>query len=172
MLGDEGILIDPPPMTPSDREEVMRLGLPTCILITNRDHVREALNLRNQYSCKIFIHKKDAGLIEINMDTTFHDGDRLPGGLLAVHIMNNKSPGETAFLLDQGQGILFLGDALIGHPAGQLNLMKPEKYSDFALAKEGIKVLLEFSFDTVFVGDGVSLMTGGRQALEDFINRM
>ena len=171
-LGDERIFIDPPPMTPRDREEVIRLGLPTCILITNRDHMREALNLRNEDSCSILIHEKDAELMDVKVDSTFHDGDQLPGGLLAVHILNNKSPGETAFLLEQDQGILFLGDALIGHPAGQLNLMKPEKYSDFALAKKGIRVLLEYPFDTVLVGDGVSFLTRGRQALEAFINRV
>lgn len=172
VLGENRILIDPPPMTPSDREELIHHGLPTCILITNKDHVREALTLWNQGSCSILIHEKDADLIEIKADGTFHDGDRLPGGLLAVHIVNNKSPGETAFLLEQDQGVLFLGDALIGHPAGRLNLMKPEKYSDCALAKKGIRVLLEYSFDTVLVGDGVSFLTGGKQAIEAFINRV
>ena len=170
-LGKEKVIIDPPPMTSDDQEQILRLGSPTCILITNRDHVREAQIIRNQYSCSAWIHEKDAPLIDIRADRTFRDGDRLPGGLVAVHVPDNKSPGETAFLLEQDNGILFLGDALIGNPPGQLNLMKPVKYADVAKAKKGIEVLLGFSFDSVLVGDGVSILTGGKRAMDEFMKR-
>ena len=36
-------------------------------------------------------------------------------------------------------------------------------------AKEGIKVLLGLSFDAVLVGDGVSILTQGKQAIQDFL---
>lgn len=170
-LGKEKVIIDPPPMTPGEQEQILRMGPPTCILITNRDHVREANNLRNRYSCKIWIHELDAPLIDIGADRTFQDGDRLPGALVAVHVPDNKSPGETAFLLERDNGILFLGDALIGNPAGQLNLMKPEKYADPAKARKGIRVLLGYNFDLVLVGDGVSVTIGGKQAVEEFMKR-
>ena len=166
VLGHDRIMIDPPPMTSADQEEISRQGPPTCILITNRDHVREAETLRNQFSCDLLIHEKDAPLIDIKADASYQGGDRLPGGLLAIHIPANKSPGETAFLLEQHNGILFLGDALISHPAGTLNLMKPEKYADVAKAKEGIGVLLGYRFESVFVGDGVSILTEDKNAVE------
>jgi len=170
-LGGDKVIIDPPPMTPGDQEKIHRLGPPNSILITNRDHVREAQNLRTQYSCSVWIHEQDAPLIEFKTDRTFRDGDCLPGGLVAVHVPDNKSPGETAFLLKRDNGILFLGDALIGKPPRELNLMNPEKYADYAKAKKGIGALLGHSFECVLVGDGVSLSTGGKQAVEDFMMR-
>jgi glyoxylase-like metal-dependent hydrolase (beta-lactamase superfamily II) len=167
----ERVMIDPPPIAPEDQEWLTKQGAITCIILTNRDHVREAQSFRMQFSTKVYIHEKDAPLIEIKADKTYRDGDRLPGGLMAVHIPNNKSPGETALFLNRGRGVLFLGDALIGKPPGQLNLMPADKYADVAKAREGIQVLLKYHYDAVLVGDGASILTGGRQVVEQFLER-
>ena len=66
-------------------------------------------------------------------------------------------------------GILILGNALIGKPPGRLNLLPPDKFVDPKKAKEGIKVLLQPSFDAVLVGDGASILTQGKQAIFDFL---
>ena len=163
------VIIDPPPMTPPDQDWVKKQGPVTCILLTNRDHVREAEGFRRQFSCRVLIHEKDAPLIELKADGTYRDGDRLPGGFVAVHVQNNKSPGETALFLERDRGTLILGDALIGKAPGQLNLMAADKYEDVAKAREGIGVLLNYRYDSVLVGDGVPILTGGRQAIEKFI---
>lgn len=167
----ERVIIDPPPISPEDQEWLTKQGAVTCVILTNRDHVREAQAIRTRFSAKVFIHEKDAPLVEIKADKTYREGDRLPGGLVAVHVPNNKSPGETALFLDRGRGVLFLGDALVGKPAGQLNLMPADKYADAAKAREGIRVLLEYHYDAVLVGDGSSILTGGRQAVEQFLER-
>ena len=39
------------------------------------------------------------------------------------------------------------------------------------MAKESVKVLLEYDFDTVLVGDGVSILRGGKEAVERFVQR-
>lgn len=169
--GQERVIMDPPPMTLEEQEWLRKQGQIACIVLTNRDHVREAQAFRTQFSTQIFVHEKDAPLLEIKVDKTYRDGDRLPGGLVAVHVPDNKSPGETALFLDRGKGVLFLGDALIGKPPGQLNLMPADKYADVAKAREGVRVLLKYHYDTVLVGDGASIQTGGRQAVEQFLER-
>jgi len=58
---------------------------------------------------------------------------------------------------------------LIGKPPGKLNLMAPEKYKDPSKAREGIRVLLNYKFDSILVGDGASVLTGGKQAVEEFL---
>jgi len=167
--GEERVIIDPPPMTLEDQEWLKKQGPVTCIILTNRDHVREAQAFRSQLSTRVFIHESDAPLIEIKADQTYRDGDRLPGRLIAVHVPDNKSPGETALFLSRAKGILFLGDALIGKPPGQLNLMSPDKYVDVTKAKQGIQVLLKYLYESVLVGDGASILTGGRQAVQEFL---
>lgn len=169
--GTEWVIIDPPPITSEEQEWLRKQGTITGIILTNRDHVREAQALRTQFSTKVLIHEKDASLIEIQVDKTYRDGEQLPGGLVAAHVPDNKSPGETALFLSRVKGVLFLGDALIGKPPGQLNLMQADKYADVAKAKQGIRVLLKYLYDSVLVGDGASILTGGRQAVQDFLER-
>ena len=169
VAGDERVIMDPPPMTPEDQMQIESHRPIQFILITNRDHIREAEACRKHFGAKVLVPERDAPEILIQADGTYKNGDKLPGGLKAVHIPDAKSPGECAFLLNRGKGILILGDALIGKPPGRLNLLPPDKFADPKKAKGGLKVLRQAPFDAVLVGDGVSILTGGKQVLEDFL---
>jgi glyoxylase-like metal-dependent hydrolase (beta-lactamase superfamily II) len=162
-------MIDPPPMNPENMVQIKQQGPVEYILITNRDHLREAEACRKIFGARVMVPEGDAAEIPIRVDGTYKSGENLPCGLKAIHIPDAKSAGECAFLLNRDKGILILGDALIGKPPGQLNLLPPDKFADPKKAKEGIKVLLELSFDAVLVGDGVSIMTGGKRAVLDFL---
>lgn len=167
--GEERVIIDPPPLPADGEAWLQKQGPIAGIILTNRDHVREAETYRKQFNTIILAPESDAPLMEIKIDRTFKDGDRLPGGIMAIHIPDGKSPGESALLLDRIKGILILGDALIGKPPGRLNLMPPEKYKDPSKARKGIRGLLNYQFDGILVGDGASILTGGRQAIEGFL---
>jgi glyoxylase-like metal-dependent hydrolase (beta-lactamase superfamily II) len=169
--GKDRVLIDPPPMSTQDEKWVGSQGAVNAILLTNRDHVRDSDRYRGLFSAPIWIHEKDAPLIEIKPDHYYRDGDRLTGGCIAVHVPDNKSPGETALYWEKGGGIMILGDALIGKPDGRLSLMPPEKYVDAASAREGIRVLLTRPIESVLVGDGVSILKGGSEAILQFVER-
>lgn len=168
--GDDRVIIDPPPMAEQDLAAVERLGPVTGIIVTNRDHVREAEDLRRRFKAPVLAPAADASQIEIPTDPTFHEGDSLPGGIQVIRIPDAKSPGESALYIARNKGVMILGDALIGKPAGALNLLPPEKFKDPKKAREGIRVLLSFRFDAVLVGDGRSIVTGGRAAVEAFLN--
>jgi glyoxylase-like metal-dependent hydrolase (beta-lactamase superfamily II) len=165
----ERVMIDPPPLSPEDGAWLQKLGPIAGIILTNRDHVREAEAYRKQFKTIVLAPVQDAPLMGIKIDRTFKDGDLLPGGIKAIHIPDGKSPGESSLFLNRGKGILILGDALIGKTPGRLNLMPPEKYRDPSKAHEGIRVLLKQSFDTILLGDGAPILTGGRQAIEEFL---
>jgi glyoxylase-like metal-dependent hydrolase (beta-lactamase superfamily II) len=102
----------------------------------------------------------------IKADQTYKDGELLPGGIWAIHLSDQKSPGESALFLQRGKGILIVGDALIGKPAGSLTMLSHEKYADQAKAREGLKRLLKYAFDAILVGDGTSILTGAKPAVE------
>jgi glyoxylase-like metal-dependent hydrolase (beta-lactamase superfamily II) len=165
----ERVMIDPPPLSAEDEAWLQKLGPIAGIVLTNRDHVREAEANRKQFKATVLAPVQDAPLMGIKIDRTFKDGDNLPGGIKAIHIPDGKSPGESALFLDRGKGILILGDALIGKTPGRLSLMPPEKYRDPSKAREGIRVLLKQSFDTILLGDGTSILIGGKQAVEEFL---
>jgi glyoxylase-like metal-dependent hydrolase (beta-lactamase superfamily II) len=168
-LNDHCILIDPPLLEGADRTAVLKGPPVDYVLITNRDHVREAEACRRDFHAKVYVPVADAALMEITADKTFHDGELLPGGLWVIHLQGLKSPGESALFIERGKGIVILGDALIGRPSGRLSLLPPEKYPDAGKAKEGLKRLLKYNFDMVLVGDGESIMTGGKEAVRQAI---
>ena len=165
-VGEHKILIDPPPMTAEASTFIRRQGQLDYIIVTNRDHTREASAYQVDFRCQVQVPESDAPQMDLKANKTFKDGELLSGGIWVVHLQDQKSPGESALFLQQGKGILIVGDALIGKPAGSLSLLAPEKYADAGKAKEGLRRLLKYNFDAILVGDGTSILTGAKQAVE------
>ena len=169
--GRDCVIVDPPPMSIDDKQDLSINGV-KAVILTNRDHVREAMECRLLLNTQVWVPEADAPEMgSITIDHAYKDGDPLPAGLKAVSISNGKSPGESALYLNQHGGVFILGDALIGKPDGTLSLLPADRYADVKKAKEGLRRLLEYDFDVVLVGDGKPILTGGKKAVEDFLNR-
>ena len=166
-VGEHRVLVDPPPMNADEMAQARHGGQIDYIIITNRDHAREAAAYRKAFTCQVWVPEADAAQMEITPDKTYKDGELLPGGIWAIHLQDQKSPGECALFLQQGKGIMILGDALIGKPPGSVTMLPAEKYADPAKAREGLRRLLKYNFDTILVGDGMSIISGGKQAVEN-----
>ncbi|WP_455370577.1 hypothetical protein [Petrachloros mirabilis] len=165
-VGEHKILVDPPPMTAEASTFIRRQGRVDYIIVTNRDHAREAGACQSDFRCQLFVPEADASQIELKPTRTFKDGELLPGGIWVINLQEQKSPGESALFIQQGKGILIVGDALIGKPSGSLSLLPVEKYADAGKAKEGLRRLLKYNFDAILVGDGTSILTGAKQVVE------
>lgn len=165
-VGEHHVLVDPPPMTADTMAQIRTGGQVDYILITNRDHAREAVTYQKEFRCQVLVPEVDAPQMEIKADKTYQDGELLPGGIWIVHLKDQKSPGECALFLQQGKGVMIVGDALIGKTPGTLAMLPAEKYADAAKARQGLRRLLNYNFDTILVGDGSSIMTGAKQAVE------
>lgn len=165
-VGEHKIVIDPPPMTADASTLIRRQGALDYIIVTNRDHIREAVTYQTEFRCQLQVPEADAPQMEVKPSKTYKDGELLPGGIWAVQLKDQKSLGESALYIQQGKGVLIVGDALIGKPAGALSLLAPEKYGDMGKAKEGLRRLLKYNFDSILVGDGASIIGGAKQAVE------
>lgn len=165
-IGGYTILIDPPPMTAEAKFLIRRNGPVDYIIVTNRDHARESAAYQVEFACQLYVPKPDAPQINLKPTRTYTDGELLPGGIWVVQLNDQKSPGESALFIQQsqgqGKGILIVGDALIGKPTGSVSLLPADKYVDTAKAKEGLRRLLKYEFDSLLVGDGMSILTGGK----------
>ncbi len=162
--GDERLLIDPPPISFEDQQDLSVTGIDR-IILTNRDHVRSSIEYRTLFCCKIWVPSADADEMD-TIDHTFNDGDTFPGGLKVVSIPDGKSKGESALYLNRHGGIFILGDALIGRPDGELSLLPDKMFTDVKKARKGLFKLLDYSFDAVLVGDGKSIFSDGKKAVE------
>ena len=165
VFADEQVIVDPPLLADDDLALIKHRGPLSAILITNRDHLREAERYRALFRTKILVPELDAPVMGMKPDGIFRHGDRPISGLQVIHIPDGKSPGESAFLIERNGGTLILGDALIGKPPGTLSLLPPDKFADVKKARAGLAVLMGYAFDMVLVGDGTSIMIDGKEAV-------
>lgn len=170
MIGEHKILVDPPPMTAEARAVVRRHEPIDYIVITNRDHLREAAVYQAEFKCQLRVPEADAAQMDVKPTTTYKDGELLPGGMWTIHLKDQKSPGESALFIERGRGVLIVGDALIGKPPGSIRLLPAEKYVNIQKAKEGLCRLLKYNFDSLLVGDGVSILVGGKPHVEQLLS--
>jgi uncharacterized cupin superfamily protein len=159
------ILIDPVLMIDSDLDQLERLGGVAVIIVTNRDHEREAAGFRERTGAIIVTHEADAALLSCAVDKTVVDGDEIVPGLRAVHLgAGGKSPGEVALYWPQRRVVLS-GDLVVGAPIGRLSLLMDDKLVDPPAAAAACRKLLALDFDGMLVGDGHSIVAGGREQL-------
>jgi glyoxylase-like metal-dependent hydrolase (beta-lactamase superfamily II) len=168
------VLIDPPKITEDDFAELEILvnknsNSPLqAILLTNVHHERACDEMRKIFGVPVLINEKDNAGLERKADKTFANGDTLPGGFITFKFENQKSPGESAFIL-KDRGIMILGDALIGKVPGKLDMLAHDKYRDPKLAKKGLNILLDYEFESLLLGDGESILKKAKEAVKNFL---
>ena len=169
----ESVIIDPPELSDEGLAELKdrvasHADSPLkAILLTNVHHDRASLQFKEAFDIPIYIHENDKELLEFAPDQTFKEDEVLFCGLKVIHLKDQKSPGESAFLLEDRKQ-LFVGDALIGKVPGKLNQLPPEKFKDIHKAKEALQVLQSCDFEDLLLGDGEPIQGGAKKTLEEF----
>ncbi|MDA1193323.1 MAG: cupin domain-containing protein [Candidatus Poribacteria bacterium] len=158
------VLIDPVPMSGADFAQLTGLGGAALIVITNRDHERDAAPFKAKLGAEIVCHEADAALLEHAPDRTVGHNEEIVPGLRTVHLEHGKSPGEMA-LYWQELGVMLVGDIVSGAPVGKLSLLPDEKLDDPAKAAQELRQLFFHHWDALLVGDGHSLLSGAKEAL-------
>lgn len=169
VLSESGNLcIDPVPPNGVALDRLEREGVAQ-ILITNRNHTRAANRVAERTGAKIAIHPADAPHArkqEARIDGDLEIGQQI--GPFTVVGVPGKSPGEIA-LHDPARGILIVGDLVIGNPRGALSLLPDLVMDDAAQLKESVRGLMDLDFDTLIVGDGVSILKGAKACLGELV---
>ncbi len=78
-VGEHKILIDPPPMTGEASSTILRNGPVDYIVVTNRDHAREAAKYQDEFRCRVQVPDADAPQMDLKPSKTFKDGELLHG---------------------------------------------------------------------------------------------
>jgi glyoxylase-like metal-dependent hydrolase (beta-lactamase superfamily II) len=176
-LDTETVLVDPPAPTDGDWPSFDALRPIAKIVLTNRDHVRDAELFRARYDAR-FVAGADevAQLAPVAINETVREGDLIAGALGVVHLPG-KSPGEIALYFDPAHhavsrelgGILLLGDAIIGHPPGTLALIPEPKLDNPAQLKRSLRKLLDYDFGVLLLCDGQPVLSGGKLKIAEFL---
>ena len=162
------LCIDPVEPTAEALAELARQGV-SRILLTNRNHVRAANQVRVRTGARTAIHPDDATYARgqnAELDGELHVGENI--GPLVVVGVPGKSPGEVALHWPERR-LLFVGDSVIGNPPGRCNLLPERVMDDPARLRASVKQLLELDFDALLVGDGEPILQDAKERLRELV---
>jgi glyoxylase-like metal-dependent hydrolase (beta-lactamase superfamily II) len=162
------LCIDPVEPSEAVLDRIAGIGA-TRILLTNRNHTRAANLLRSRLGARTAIHPKDADYARsqgAEIDDSFEVGERI--GPLQVIGIPGKSPGEVG-LFWQERKLLIVGDAVIGNPPGRCGLLPEKVMDDPVQLEQSLRAVLVLDFDTLLVGDGSSILSHGKDRLNELV---
>ena len=171
-------LVDPLPLTDAEIRQIEEIGTPTHILLTCNWHLREGEIYRQRWGCKIYLNSLGLSEAVTTIDGTFEGGDRLWDAIEVIHIPHAGWMEETAFLVEQEQGLLIVGDAVcgaradIGVPEGEIGIFTNQlaAISDRGEARNSLMGLMEYPFDAICCAHGTPIRHQAKAALQRFLD--
>lgn len=162
------VVIDPLPLSEHDAAHLEQLGGVRDIIVTNSDHGRAALALRDRSSARVWGPREEPAFLESLRAEALVADHALGLELEVIELHGSKTPGELALLLDGDT--LVAGDLIRGQRAGRLNLLPDAKLGDRARALDSLEALARRGgIEAVLVGDGWPVFRGGSAALLDLL---
>ena len=165
--GDENIIVDPLAIEEADLRTIESEGGAKWIVITTRDHEREAGALAARLGAKIAAPAVDVPEIKVKVDRELRDGD-VVGPAFVVQLEGMKSPGEFGLYLDDSETAI-VGDALWGDPPGSLRMVPDAKLGDPQKAVLSLRRLWALQPKNLLVGDGHCIFGGATDAIGTFL---
>jgi glyoxylase-like metal-dependent hydrolase (beta-lactamase superfamily II) len=163
------VLIDPVPLAEAALKELLVLAPLRAILLTNGNHLRATLSLREKYQVPVVTAadtRRD--IAELRPDVTLLPNELLYG-ITAIAIPG-ATPGETAFF--SKTGVMIVGDALINTNTEAGLEFLPDKYCASAEQNRvSLRKLLEYDFHTLTLAHGAPITVQAREKLRALLDR-
>ena len=149
---DGNLAIDPLPLGDADAAEIASRGGLAWVVVTNRDHERDARAIAARFGAKVAATAPDVAMLAGPVDRALAHGDEI-GGARVIGLYGFKTPGECALFFPDLETVV-LGDALWGSPAGSLRLMPDDKLADPKAAALSLRAVAAVRPKSLLVGDG------------------
>ena len=118
----------------------------------------------------VYAHEKAQADCDTKIDVLLMDGERLPGGVKAVHLPGS-SASETAYYVKSGGGIVLVGDTLLNQGDNGLTLV-PEPYiEDKKQALKSLQRLLVLDFKIITFAHGKPLVGNAKSEITKFLKK-
>lgn len=165
--GKESVVIDPLALGERDVEVIREQGGAQWIVVTTRDHQREAEILAEELHAKVAVPTLDAAEMSVTFDRELRDGEML-GRVRVVQLEGMKSPGEFGLYLADCETVI-VGDALWGDPPGSLRMVPDEKLGDPRRAALSLRRLWELHPKNILVGDGHCIYGNATEKIASYL---
>jgi uncharacterized cupin superfamily protein len=163
--GGENLLVDPLALDEGDAQKIAAEGGVSWIVVTNRDHERDARAVARRFGAPIAASEPDAAEMSVRADRILGDGDSI-GAARVVALEGLKTAGEFALHLPREETVI-VGDALWGDPAGTLRMMADEHLIDPVRAARSLCKLRAVRPRRLLVGDGTPIFGGAYDAINE-----
>lgn len=165
------VLIDPLPMSSHDKEHLSKLGGAAIIVITNSDHIRDALQISEETGAIIYGPFGEKDSFPIPCSRWLSDNEEIVSGLVAYELNGSKTPGELALVLEKTT--LITGDLIRCHVGGELCLLPDAKIANRSEAIQSVSRIASLpNIETVLPGDGWPVFKHGDEALKYLIEKL
>jgi glyoxylase-like metal-dependent hydrolase (beta-lactamase superfamily II) len=162
------IVVDPVPLAETAWKELLALASLRAILLTNGNHVRDTLALRQLHKVPVVTAadtRRD--ITELRPDVTLLPNE-LMYGITAIAIPG-ATPGETAFY--SKTGVMIIGDAVINtSPEAGIEFL-PDKYcANAEQNRTSLLKLLDYDFHTLTFAHGAPVTTRAKEKLSALLD--
>jgi glyoxylase-like metal-dependent hydrolase (beta-lactamase superfamily II) len=162
---DGWVLVDPVPLA---EESLARLQPVTVIVLTAATHQRSAWRYRRQFGAPVWL-PHGSRETEEEPDEHYGDGDRLPGGLLALQTPGPELPHYS--LLRRGEPtVLFSPDLVMCEQDGELTFVPGRFHEDPAETRRSVERSAQLDFEILCLSHGPPLRNGP-SALRELLER-
>lgn len=158
------VLVDPVKLSDAAWNDLLKLGSPRAIVLTNANHLRDAAYYKQLAKVPVAAGVDARRELGKEVDVVLF-GTELIHGLSPISI-SGAGVGETAFL--GKEGTLFIGDAII-NPGGELSLLPGKYCTDEKQSRESLRKLLTLSFETVTFAHGLPITQNAKTKLAQVI---
>ena len=156
-------VVDPVPLADAAWKDLLAMAPLRAILLTNGNHVRDAVALRDKHKVPVVTApdtRRD--IAELRPDVTLLPNELLYG-ITAIAIPGATS-GETAFY--SKTGVMMLGDAIINTSTEARLEFLPDKYcADAKQNRASLRQLLSFDFHTLTLAHGAPVTTRAKEKM-------
>jgi hypothetical protein len=164
--GDDLVLVDPIRLAP---DALAALPRPTAICLTAKCHQRSAWGYQAEFGAPVWAPEGTVPM-DGEPDHRYREGDRLPGGLLAV-----RTPGPEwvhySFLLERDDGVIFCSDLLGRRPGGELDFIPLQFHDDPAETRRSVERLGDMPFAVLCLDHGEPIVADPKGAIRRLLER-
>jgi len=168
-VGSGWVIIDPVPLADAAWKDLLALAPVRAILLTNGNHVRDAIALRDKHHVPVATAPETRrDITELKPDVILLPNELLYG-ITAIAIPG-ATPGETAF--HSNTGVMVLGDAIINTNLERGLEFLPDKYcTDAKQNRASLATLLKFEFHTLTFAHGAPVTLHAKEKLAALLNQ-
>lgn len=162
------VVVDPLPLSEHDRAHLKELGGAALVIVTNSDHVRDAVRVAELTGARIAGPRAEREGFPVPCQLWLGEGDHPMPGLEVLEMRGSKTPGELALMIEDHT--LVTGDLVRADRAGSLTLLPDAKLTDRAAAVDSVRLLLDRpQLQAVLTGDGWPIFRDGHRVLREML---